>query len=69
MSICNQILLTDAERDTNYLASAKCLICGEKSDLGMKFPIPLTQFTDFLGNFTKLHTDKGCNKKEYKPNK
>jgi hypothetical protein len=65
MSICNQILLKDNERDVRYLASAKCLVCGETSDLGMKFPIPLEQFTSFLGSFTKLHTDKGCNKKEY----
>jgi hypothetical protein len=66
MKICNQILLNDNERDTNYLASAKCLVCGETSDLGMKFPIPLEQFTSFLGSFTKLHTDKGCNKIKHK---
>jgi len=66
MKICNQILLNDNERDTNYLASAKCLVCGETSNLGMKFPIPLEQFTNFLGSFTKLHTDKGCNKIKYK---
>ncbi len=62
--ICNQLFLKDEFRERKYPATVKCTYCGEQSSLQAIFPFPLEMFTNFLEDFVKLHSRKGCNKKE-----
>lgn len=60
--VCNQVFVKDTARDKKYLSTMKCRTCGEESNSGLIMPCPITEFTNELKAFIKLHDAKGCNK-------
>lgn len=60
--ICNQYFVKDTHRNKQYNETIKCVCCGEESNLAQPFPFLVEDFTKWLKNFNKMHTDKGCNK-------
>ncbi len=54
MSVCNQFPVNGS------IGKFHCRVCGD--EMTVQMPIAISQFTEILKSFTKVHTAKGCNK-------
>jgi hypothetical protein len=63
--ICNQFFIKDIYRDKKYTSTLKCACCSGIDHFSDPAPL-VSQFTQWIEDFNKLHQNKGCNKVEVK---